>query len=355
MSDKVIRSALHGDDQVDLEVGGVPPPKLAGSIRRAAAEQRLAVASGRNTMLHLGLLTVLLLGMGTAAVLADFWLIWICYWAVAGFVLTSCFAGVHEALHGSLFDSPALNHFTGMVTGALTLVPYSTYRAYHFEHHLQTHEEGDTEPIVVVRSRIVYLLTVCFAIVGLAASLWGQFLAVQVGKGSPWATRRRRTGLDLGTGAAEMSAVVAAVVVGFTFGWRWPIMLWLVPLAVYFPLAGIFAIPEHYECDYGPGSVFRTTRTVISNRLVGFCQWNANYHTAHHLLPAVPGHNVPRLHVLIASECEVVERSYLRYHIGVLGRIGRRQIPPAPPWSLEPDEDRSADRLVNPRRSPSRR
>ncbi len=319
-------------DREALEIAGLPVPRLAAEVRKVAAEQRLAVVNGKDSAIRLAILLVALVGTAVLASLLDTWAVWVVYWLVAGAVFTSCFAAVHEALHGSLFDHPVFNHAAGLLTGTLSMMPYSTYRAYHLEHHLKTHEEGDTEPILVVRSIPAYVATVVFAIAGLAVILWTQFVAVLFGRGAGWAHKRRRPGMDLASGAAMVLAIAALVMAGFTFGWRWPLLLWLAPLAVYFPLAGLISTTEHYECAYGPGSVFVTTRTVLSSAALRFLVWNANYHTAHHLLAAVPGYNLERLHALIEQDCQVVEQSYVRYHLGALGRVRRKQFPDEPDW-----------------------
>jgi fatty acid desaturase len=59
------------------------------------------------------------------------------------------------------------------------------------------------------------------------------------------------------------------------------------------------------------------TRTVLSNRAVSALMLNLNYHTAHHLYPAVPWYNLPRLHRLLEADFAAagvqIYRSYTRF------------------------------------------
>ena len=127
-----------------------------------------------------------------AAVGLDHPLAWVGYAVVVGAVLTSLFAVEHEALHTSLFGHPWADHLVGTVCGVVCAVPYASYRTFHFEHHIRTHEQGDPEPIVVVRSVAAHAGMVVFGILGLAAMLWGQLLATVTGRGPTWSVRARR-------------------------------------------------------------------------------------------------------------------------------------------------------------------
>jgi fatty acid desaturase len=66
-----------------------------------------------------------------------------------------------------------------------------------------------------------------------------------------------------------------------------------------------------------PGHPLTQTRTVISNRVLSFFMCNLNYHLEHHLFPAVPWYNLPRLHRLLQDDYRAagsfIYRSYLRF------------------------------------------
>ena len=101
------------------------------------------------------------------------------------------------------------------------------------------------------------------------------------------------------------------------------IRLWLVPYLLCNLISSVVTKPEHYECDYSPAAIYDTTRTIYSNRLFGFLLWNNNLHTAHHLMPAVPGHGLPKLQTRIDPYCEHTSKSYTRWHLGLIRQLAR--------------------------------
>jgi fatty acid desaturase len=230
------------------------------------------------------------------------------------------------------------------------LAPFSAYRAFHFEHHRRSHAPGDSEPVFVVRNHLEQAVVVPTAVLGLCAILWWRFGQQVAGRGPAWTGLARRRGLELATGLAAAAALAGLVGAGVVWGWHLPLLLWGAPVGVYLVLAGVISSTEHYECDYGPGSDFATSRTILTGPLVRLCIWNANFHTAHHLVPAVPGRNLGRLHELIADRYEHVEPTYRAYHAGMWKRINRGELPEQPPWVSEepPAPDRAPHAVAEP-------
>jgi fatty acid desaturase len=135
---------------------------------------------------------------------------------------------------------------------------------------------------------------------------------------------RTRTGRGaIRRDALVLLALTAAVVAASIAAPALVAQVWLAPLLVavgiVLPATGM---TEHYQCALG-GEVFETTRSVVSNRLFRFLVWNNNFHTVHHLLPAVPFHHAPAVHRYIADRTVHLEPSYLRFHLGVLQETGR--------------------------------
>ena len=69
----------------------------------------------------------------------------------------------------------------------------------------------------------------------------------------------------------------------------------------------------------GEGDAILKTRTVTSNPLVSFLMLNLNYHLEHHLFPAIPWYNLPRVHQLLKPMYQargaVVRKSYAAFVI----------------------------------------
>ena len=112
---------------------------------------------------------------------------------------------------------------------------------------------------------------------------------------------------------AYATATTIAVAVGHT---EWLFWYWLAPIAVAVVLSNIRALAEHMGTSC-KGDAIVKTRTVTSNRLVSFLMLNLNYHLEHHLFPAVPWYNLPRVHELLKPMYEsrgaVVETSYAAF------------------------------------------
>ena len=332
VDDTTVEGSPTGAADDGLLVAGVAVPRLPPELRAQLAERRLAVVSGRDAFRRLSILSAVLVASTTLAVLVGHPTTWILHAVVAGVVLTSLIAAEHEALHGSMFDAPWANHVVGAVCGALCLTPYSAYRTYHLKHHQNTHVADDVEPIVVVRSRGGLIGALLFATVGLAAVLWGRLAASLIGRGFAGERRFRRRSIDAVSALVSIGFLVVLAVLAANRGIGFVALLVGAPLLVFNVLSAATFFPEHYECAYGPDIAWNTTRTTRTNPLTRFVLWNANLHTAHHLVPAVPCHALPELQGLIAERCIHTESGYLSYYRGLWGRIGRGELPPAPPW-----------------------
>ncbi|MDQ2678047.1 MAG: fatty acid desaturase [Actinomycetota bacterium] len=315
-----------------LLVAGVAVPRLPPELRSQLAERRLAVVDPSDAVRRLIILFAVLAASTAVAVVVQHPATWVAHAVVAGLVLTSLIAAEHEALHGSMFDSPWANHVVGAVCGALCLTPYSAYRTYHLKHHQNTRVPGDVEPIVVVRSRPGLIGALFAATIGLAAVLWARLFASLVGRGFAGERRFRRPAIDRLSAVLSIGFLVVVVLIGMQWGVGFVALLVGAPLAVYNVLSAGTFFPEHYECAYGPDIAWNTTRTTVTNPLTRFLMWNANFHTAHHLVPAVPCHALPELQELIAERCIHTESGYLGYYRGLWGRIARGELPPAAPW-----------------------
>ncbi len=90
--------------------------------------------------------------------------------------------------------------------------------------------------------------------------------------------------------------------------------VWLIPIAFFSIFNSMRFIAEHYDTPWDSGQL-SGTRTVISNRAHSFFWNNINYHIGHHVYPAVPWYNLPRLHEAMLPTIERagarVDRSYL--------------------------------------------
>jgi len=308
--------------------GGVPADVVA-FVRREQLTRKSPAASVFRLAFTFGAVAAL----GAAAVMTTSWPLRMALWVVSGLIFLGAVAGEHEAIHGNLFHSKLANEASGFVCGALVLLyPWAAYRASHFDHHRWTRAPGDTEPVAVFRSIPEYLF---FAPLG-SFYVWGYHWAITLRTmaGRPPALIRtaHQRRLTIVNGVFLLAIAVAVVAFAVFVDWRPVVYGWLAPALVFgMFFAPMAALPEHYELPYGPDSPLVTSRSIRSNPIMRFAYWGTNYHASHHLVSTVPAQ---RLHVLdeYLGDRHVVEPSYLGFHIGLLGRLRRKELCPEPYW-----------------------
>jgi len=217
---------------------------------------------------------------------------------------------MHEALHANLFRSPFFDRWVGFALGVPTFFSSAAYKVTHLNHHRYTRSEKDMDEFsYACRTHRQYLAL--FYASFLVGSLLYMFAVPVKAYAMASRTNRRRI-------VAEYSLMFLAyaTAVSYAFVMRrpeWLLWYWLAPIAVAIVLSNIRALSEHMGTS-GEGDAMLKTRTVTSNPLVSFLMLNLNYHLEHHLFPAVPWYNLPRIHQLLKPMYEargaVVRKSY---------------------------------------------
>ena len=257
--------------------------------------------------------------------------VWVLVWVLQALILEGCNIGTHESAHNNLYRRRSLNYLAGVAWSIPIIYNYAAYRAAHLEHHRYTHVPGrDSEPAHKERNILEYVAYMAFSGVVYTGALLIEGLEAGVGKGRPWMRSGRRRRLAI-VSTVVVGAELGLMAVGFAQAPRLTVQLWLVPflLSAVF-LAPMVTHPEHTDCEVGPESPFRTTRTTYSNRFMGFFIWNINLHTAHHLVPSIPGQKLPKFQPYVDPYCQFTSRSYVSWHAGVVLRlIGGKKAAPA--------------------------
>jgi fatty acid desaturase len=278
-------------------------------------------------------LVFLAIWLGTGAVV-----LWIPAWPVRvpgyvamGFALHALGILMHEAVHGNFFRRQTLDRWAGFLLGAPTVVSAEAYRVTHLLHH--RFNRGDKDPDEFANYlKSPRLLSLGFYGWGLLGML--VFLVhVPVNAlrlGGP--RERGRVIAEYGLLACLYEAALWIAVWLDATGAL--IHAWLVPMGVAFLIVNLRGWSEHMLTE--AGHPLTQSRTVTSNALVRFFLCNLNYHLEHHLFPAVPWYNLPRLHALLQDEYRragsFIYGSYLRFfwdavRAGVHGRAPKRARP----------------------------
>ena len=104
------------------------------------------------------------------------------------------------------------------------------------------------------------------------------------------------------TAAAAFTAFVSPVL----------IWIWLVPLALGFPILRLYLLAEHGRCPQ-VANMFLNTRTTRTSHAVNWLAWNMPYHTEHHAYPQVPYHQLPKVHDTIAPHLGTLTDGYTAF------------------------------------------
>lgn len=229
-------------------------------------------------------------------------------WYVIGCVIQAFGILMHEGVHGILGAGRRRNRWFGFLCGLPPMLSVTAYRAVHLPHHKHERTGRDPDELenITTDPRGLSLL---FVVVLLAGVL---FVSPKYG---PMAALREKgqVGRDIAVEYALILAVIAAAFIIFS-----PVavlLVWMIPAACASLLTNVRTLAEHaltLRIDR-----LTATRTVVSNRAVAALMCNLNYHTAHHLYPAVPWYNLPRLHRLLESDFRAagvqIYRSYTRF------------------------------------------
>jgi fatty acid desaturase len=243
---------------------------------------------------------------------------------VIGVQQHALFILAHEAAHYRLFRRRALNDAVGRAIGMVGAISMCTYRVIHRLHHnnLYTDEDPDTAIHGGYPRGTAYLWK------KLAQDLvgWNAWKTFAYFFGAPALndqTQRAARPLDDTSPQLRRSARIdrwfvvtfqlLAPLACFAFGgWRGLAeyaAFWLVPmLTVLQPILRLRAICEHgATTDFSsPLTAARSNRTgggalnVLGRTLL--FPHHVNYHLEHHLYPAVPHYQLPRLHRLLAEK-----------------------------------------------------
>ncbi len=234
---------------------------------------------------------------------------------------------MHEAAHGALARNLKLNDFLGQWLCAVPIgADLRAYRPYHLSHHKYAQQPEDpdlmlSEPFPVspasLRRKIIRDLT--------GQTFFKQRVLL------PLAARAGR----LKDGAHDYDAVVtgksvtpfllvnAGMLLALTLlGVWWAyFVLWLLPMATWFPLVTrLRNIAEHACVEGSAEDAFRAARTTragwIERALIA--PYWVNYHAEHHLFMHVPCWSLPRLHRLMRTRPEAAGMETAPGYLSVL-------------------------------------
>ncbi len=226
--------------------------------------------------------------------------LWGTWWCVPVFLAHGVllfaygYAGQHELVHRTAFQTRQLNDLAAHVASFIRLFPTEYQRSWHFAHHRNTKDPDKDSEILgdgkLTLGRYLWFLA--------GIDYWtyriGVLLRVARGrKIEPFLTDEEWPGLVREARLYLAGyALVAAASIAFQ---SWAVLIyWLGPLTVATPFYRAYIATEHYARPQVP-DVILNTRTTHAGPVMQWLMWNMPYHTEHHLFPGVPFHKLAEL------------------------------------------------------------
>lgn len=222
----------------------------------------------------------------------------------------------HDATHYRLFSNRAVNDVVGCLCGAVVGISMRTYRVIHRLHHNHLYEPVD--PDMALQAGYPrgqgYLPRKLFTDL-FGKTAWKTYRyffghpALNVEKGAhanplddttPRLRNQARRDRQFVVGL-HITMLVCALTAGYGLEY---VLLWLLPLATALqPILRLRAICEHGAIA-DPSTALKAARTNIAPAWLRwlFFPHFVNFHTAHHLYPAVPHYNLPACHNALADQ-----------------------------------------------------
>jgi fatty acid desaturase len=215
---------------------------------------------------------------------------------------------VHEAIHGTLFRTPALNLIVGRLAGWWTVVDFAAFQALHRQHHGHVGDDDDPQLLDYGDLSQANRRT-------LAWHLFRPLIGWNLRHMLTLAGQRLRMQNSRPVVLGELAGLAAVQFTFFLLATAGGSHLWL---GLIFPVAaatvGLFMSQLRGFCEHVPmpnEPAEMRLRSHTSNPLERpFLHYlNYNFHGEHHLYPRIPSRNLPALARWLGERGHAVERS----------------------------------------------
>jgi fatty acid desaturase len=241
---------------------------------------------------------------------------------------------MHEAAHGALAKDLKLNDWLGHWLCAVPIgASLTAYRPYHLSHHRFAQQAEDPDlmlsaPFPVtpasLRRKMVRDLT--------GQTFFKQRVLLPIAmarKAKAEAGTHDYESIVTGRSVLPFLLFNLAMLAGFIAAgvwWAW-FILWLLPMATWFPLVTrLRNIAEHACVEGSETDPYRAARTTRANWLerAFIAPYRVNFHAEHHLFMHVPCWSLPRLHREIGQRPQAQGMEIAPGYLTVLKEATRR-------------------------------
>lgn len=306
-------TAVKADSEILNTAGG---SEAGAWIKTLSTERRAKIKTLHEIRPAGNLIAVVFVVMwavsGVLIMTTNFWPLHLFCYATIGVVIHGMGNIMHEAIHGNLFRNALLDRIVGFLAGAPALFSFTAYKVTHLIHHRYNRTENDPDEMTNLskNKKVLSLAFYTWFAVGIVLYLFHVPITALM-RGRP---REKRTVLSEYAllGLIYAALILSALELGF-FGAV--VHLWFVPMIFAMMYGNVRGWAEHTMTR--PGHPLTQTRTVTSNRILSLLNLNLNYHIEHHLFPAMPWYNLPKLHAMLQDDYRqagsFIYSSYLRF------------------------------------------
>lgn len=234
-----------------------------------------------------------------------------------GLVQVALFAPAHETMHQTAFTARWANAIVGWLAFTPSMQNAQFYAAYHYAHHRHTNVPGEDPELLTPTPTTLWGYVVRVA----GVPFWRLRLVVMrdCWRGDlsayPYINARQRPGVIRSVRAMTAVLLVAAVGSGILWGWRTPLLFWVLPQVVGQPFLRAYLLAEHTGCTLDRNGL-TNTRTTLTNRLVRLLMWDMPFHAEHHLYPSIPFHRLEAAHARIRARLGFLQAGYAAWNAG---------------------------------------
>ncbi len=273
--------------------------------------QQLTQRSDAKGLLQLGahLAMLLFAGFGLHLTRDSIWLM--LSLPIYSALLIFLFAPLHETLHFTVFKTRWLNNLVAAVCGFLLLLPFQSFRAFHYAHHRHTQDpERDPELLdmkPMVRRHYWFYLTGLPTWWQSMVAIWRHALGT-VDEGYIEERYHKKI-----INEARFHLAGYALLLLFSVIWSSGVLwwYWILPALVGQPMLRLYLLAEHGGCDFSD-NMLENSRTTYTTPWLNFLAWNMPYHAEHHFLASVPFHALPALHAYTGQHVKHKGDGYYR-------------------------------------------
>ena len=254
--------------------------------------------------------TGLWLGLGVVAATAGV-LLWGSWWAVPCFAIYGVLYGTasdsrwHEMGHGTAFKTRWMDAVAYQIACFCMMRDPTVWRWKHARHHSETLIVGRDLEITAMRpARLARILLNLFGIIDVPDAFRLMVLhaagklAAEESMYVPAAERPKVRHVSW-----VWLAIYGVTFAGAVLSGSWiPVVLIGGPRLYGVCLSVLYELTQHAGLGENVLDYRLNTRTVLMNPVSRFLYLNMNYHTEHHMFPAVPYHQLPSLHEEIKGD-----------------------------------------------------